>query len=192
MLEDARVGFWATVVADGRVTARYRGEHHEFRSRPDALVQLVRLAWITDSFFAQLCYRAEMALRASRVPLLPSVLHRLAITTGQISIGPKAVVRPGIYIPHGQVVVDGLTYVGEEVVLRPFVTLGLRDGSIIGPRLEARARIGTGAKLFGPVTVGYHAQVGANAVVLVNVPAHRSAVGVPARVLPEKRTSDPA
>ena len=185
LVEEARVGFWAAVVADARITAQYRGEHHEFGSRLDALVQVVRLAWITDSFFAQLCYRAEAACRSGRIPLIPAVLHRMAITSGQISIGPKAVIRPGIYIPHGQVVVDGLTYVGEGVVLRPFVTLGLKDGSIFGPYLRRRVRIGTGAKVFGPITIGYNARVGANAVVIEDVPARRRAVGIPARLLPE-------
>ena len=99
--------------------------------------------------------------------------------TGQIAIGPHAVIRPGVYIPHGQVVIDGLTHVGEEVVLRPFVTLGLVDGYVFGPNLAKRVRIGTGAKVFGPIKLGYNARVGANAVVIRDVPADRRAVGCP-------------
>lgn len=175
--------FWEAVRADTEVTARFRGEHHEFRSDLDAAVQALRLAWITDSFFAQCCYRAKVACRRAGIPLLPAVFHRLAIVTGQISIGDLAVIRPGVYVPHGQVVIDGLTLVEEGAVLRPFVTLGLRDGHIFGPVIGARARIGTGAKVFGPVTVGARANIGANAVVRADVPEGATAVGVPARVI---------
>lgn len=185
LLAGEQPGFWTSVRADAEVTARFRGEHHEFRSGLDALVQVARLAWITDAFFAQVCFRARVACRQARIPLLPAVLHRLAVITGQVAIGDYAVVRPGLYLPHGQVVVDGLTLVGEGVVLRPFVTLGLVDGHIFGPVIGDHARIGTGAKVVGPVRVGERANVGANAVVIADVPDGATAVGVPARVLPQ-------
>lgn len=185
-LAEAQPRFWAAAVADARITARFRGEHHTFGSRGDALGQIARLAWVTDSFFAQLCYRAAVHCRVRRVPVLPSVLHHLAVTTAQINIGPKVVVGPGVYIPHGQVVIDGLTALGDGVVLRPFVTIGLKDGWVVGPRIGARTRVGTGAKVFGPVVIGHDVQVGANAVVVSDVPARRRAVGVPARVLPAR------
>lgn len=185
-LNEEQPGFRAAVLADTRITAEYRGEHHQFRSRLEAVAQAVRLAWVTDSFGAQVCYRAKVACRTRGVPVAPAILHRLAISLGQISIGDRAVVRPGVYIPHGQVVIDGLTFVDTRVVLRPFVTLGLRDGHIFGPHIAARARIGTGAKVFGPVRIGAHARIGANAVVIRNVPEGRRAVGVPARILPSE------
>lgn len=126
-------GFREAVVADARITARYRGEHEDFRSGWEAALQVTRLCLITDSFFAQVCYRAKVACRSRGVVIVPSILHRLAIITGQVSIGDKVVLRPGIYLPHGQVVIDGLVLVEEGVVLRPFVTLGLSDGSLYGP-----------------------------------------------------------
>lgn len=177
-------GFVVAVVADARVAARFRGEHHEFRSTLDGLIQAVRLAVVTDSFFALCCYRAKAACQGRNIPVLPPLLQRLAVVSSQISIGDLVVIQPGIYIPHGQVVVDGLTSLGEGVVLRPFVTLGLRDGDVRGPVVEARVKIGTGAKVFGPVTLGAGAEIGANAVVNRDVPAGATAVGVPARVLP--------
>lgn len=178
--------FRTAVLADTRITAEYRGEHHRFRSRFDAWAQAVRLVWVTDSFGGQVCYRAKVACRSRGVPIAPAVFHRLAISLGQISIGDQAVVRPGVYIPHGQVVIDGLTFVDTRVVLRPFVTLGLRDGHIVGPRIGARTRIGTGAKVFGPVRVGADSRIGANAVVNRDVPTRRRVVGVPARVLSDE------
>jgi serine O-acetyltransferase len=175
--------FTTAVAADARIAAAKRGERYHFRSRADTAVQVLRLVIVTDSFFAQCCYRAKARSQAVGIPLLPRVLHRLAIMTGQICIGDPVIVRPGVYIPHGQVVVDGLVKVERGVVLSPFVTLGLKGGNVIGPTIGARAYIGTGAKVIGPVQVGADARIGANAVVLEDVPAGATAVGVPARVV---------
>lgn len=92
-------GFREAVVADARFTARYRGERHEFRSRADTVVQLLRLAWVTDSFGAQLCYRAKVACRVRGIPVAPRVLHHLAIRQAQVNIGDQVVVRPGSTCP---------------------------------------------------------------------------------------------
>lgn len=173
--------FRAAVVADAEITARYRGEHHEFRSRLDAAVQVARLAWVTEAFFAQLCYRAKVACRARRIPVVPTLLHHLSVITGQVTIGDRAVLGAGVYLPHGQVVIDGITLVESGAVIRPFVTIGLIDGQPLGPHIGARTRIGTGAKVFGPVQVGADVQIGANAVVNADVPAGATVVGAPAR-----------
>ena len=174
-------GFVEAVLADTRTTAAYRGDRYEFDSHLDAWVQAIRLAFVSDSFLAQICYRAKAACQARRIPIAPPILHRLAIVTGQICIGDPVVVRPGVYIPHGQVVVDGVVEVGDGVVLFPFVTVGLVAGNMQGPTLGSRSVIGSGARVVGPVRVGEGARVGANSVVLADVPAHTTVVGVPAR-----------
>jgi serine O-acetyltransferase len=174
--------FTAAVVADARVTAARRGDRHEFTSRLDAATQAVRLALVTDAFFALCCYRAKAHCQALGIPFLPRLLHRLAVVTGQISIGDPVVVHPGLYVPHGQVVIDGMVEIGERVELSPFVTIGLRTGSVLGPTIGSRASIGTGAKLLGPIRVGSGARIGANAVVLCDVPDGATVVGVPGRV----------
>jgi serine O-acetyltransferase len=178
----AQPRFWLAVHADAQIAARFRGERTRFRGRLDAVIQVMRLCWQTESFFALVCYRARVALRLRGVVVVPGLLHHLSVMSGQLSIGDYAVLRPGIYLPHGQVVIDGLTLVGSGTVLRPFVTLGLVDGHPMGPRLGDRVRVGTGAKVLGPVTVGSDVQIGANAVVLDDVPDGATAVGVPARV----------
>jgi serine O-acetyltransferase len=61
------------------------------------------------------------------------------------------------------------------------VTIGLRAGNFAGPVLQENVNVGTGAKLIGPVTVGAGATIGANAVVLSDVPAGATVVGAPAR-----------
>jgi serine O-acetyltransferase len=174
---------WEALVEDARVAARYRGERHQFHSRPDAVRQMVRLALVSDAFLAQALYRAKARLQTRGIPLLPRLLHRLAMMTGQVAIGDPVIVEPGVYIAHGQVVIDGLCEIATGVVIFPFVTIGLRAGDIRGPKVGEGASIGTGAKLIGPITVGAGARVGANAVVVDDVPPDTTVVGSPARVV---------
>jgi serine O-acetyltransferase len=171
----------AALVADARITATLRGERAEFRSRLDAAVQIARLAWVSDAFLAQALYRAKARLQARGVPVLPRLAHRLAMATAQVSIGDPVVVAPGVYVIHGQVVIDGLVEIGEGAVIAPFVTIGLRSGDVRGATIEPGVSIGTGAKVIGPVRIGAGATVGANAVVVDDVPPGATVVGAPAR-----------
>lgn len=173
--------FRKAVLADARVTAERRGERSEFRSPVDTIVQVARLAVQSDAYLAQVCYRAKVALQVKRIPLLPRIMHRLAMATAQVSIGDPVVVEAGVYFPHGQVVIDGLVTVGSGTAISPWVTVGLLLGDITGPTIGRNVRIGTGAKVLGAVTVGTGARIGANAVVLEDVAAGATAVGIPAR-----------
>jgi serine O-acetyltransferase len=179
-------GFRAAVLADARITAHHRGERHEFRSPLDAAIQIVRLMWVSDAFLGHALYRLKARLQALGVPVLPRLAHRLAMTIAQISIGDPVVMHPGVYIIHGQVVIDGLVEVGPGAVIGPFVTVGLRAGNVVGATIETSVTIGTGAKLIGPVHVGERARIGANAVVVEDVPAGATVVGVPARLVGER------
>ncbi len=176
--------FGAAVLEDARVTARRRGERSEYRNTADAVVQVIRLAFVTESFLGQICYRAKARCQTLRIPVLPRLFQHVAVTHGGICIGDPVVVQPGVHIPHGHVVVNGGVEIGRGVVLSPFTTLGLVSTSFGGPTIEPMASIGTGAKVLGPVTVGARAKVGANAVVLADVPPGATAVGAPARIIP--------
>lgn len=173
--------FIEALVADAKATALHRGERHEFRSHLDHAIQILRLAWQSDAFLAQALYRAKARMQALGIPILPRIAHRLAMITGQVAIGDPVIIHPGIYLLHGQVVIDGLTEVHSGVTIAPFVTLGLRHGEIVGPTIGPHAQIGSGAKVVGRVTVGARAQIGANAVVLEDVPEGATVVGVPAK-----------
>jgi serine O-acetyltransferase len=191
---DARKAFWKTLrsrhpplrealAADARLTAMYRSERHEFRSRLDLALQCVRLAWVSDAFLAQGCYRLKARLQALGVPLLPRLAHRVAMVVAQVSIGDPVVVHPGVYILHGQIVADGLVEIHSGVTIAPFVTIGLRAGNAQGATIERDVSIGTGAKVIGPVRIGAGATIGANAVVVDDVPAGATVLGVPGRPL---------
>jgi serine O-acetyltransferase len=176
-------GLREAVVADARITARHRFERHDFHGGLDTVFQIVRLMWVSDAFLAHALYRLKAALQRRGVPLLPRLAHKLAMLTAQVSIGDPVVMEPGVYVVHGQVVIDGLTEVKRGAVISPWVTIGLRGGELAGPTIGPNASVGTGAKVLGSVDVGAGARIGANAVVVDDVPAGATAVGIPARTL---------
>jgi serine O-acetyltransferase len=182
--------FRAAVLADARITAHHRGERHEFRSGLDAAVQVLRLMWVSDAFLGHAFYRLKARLQALGVPVLPRLAHRLAMAVAQISIGDPVVMHPGVYIIHGQIVIDGLVEIRQGAVIGPFVTVGLRAGNVVGATIETSVTIGTGAKLIGPVRIGERARIGANAVVVDDVPPGDTVVGVPARSVGERSASN--
>jgi serine O-acetyltransferase len=173
--------FREALVADARVTARYRGERWEFRSGLDAALQIIRLCWSSDAFLAHALYRAKARMQALGVPLLPRLAHKLAITIADVSVGDPVVMHPGVYIIHGQIVVDGMVEIHSGVTIAPWVTIGLRAGDYRAATIERDVSIGTGAKVIGGVTIGAGATVGANAVVVDDVPPGAVVVGAPAR-----------
>lgn len=173
--------FLRAVAADTRLTLLMRAETVP-AGRAGLLWQTLRLAFVSDASLAMVLYRARAAMRRRRVPVLPPILHRLSMMTAQVCIGDPVVVEPGIYVAHGQIVIDGLTRVRSGAVLFPWITIGLIAGEFNGPTIGKNVHVGTGAKVLGPITLAQGARVGANAVVLTDVPARGVAVGVPAKV----------
>jgi serine O-acetyltransferase len=173
--------FIKTVLEDARVAALFQGEPWEYRSRGNAVLHVLKLAWKSDAFAAHVLYRAKASMQARGIPVLPRIAHRLAMVIGQVTIGDPVVMHPGVYILHGQIVIDGITEIRHGVTIAPFVTIGLRAGDVVGPTVEPNVHIGSGAKVLGRITVGTGAQIGANAVVLEDVPEGATVVGVPAK-----------
>jgi serine O-acetyltransferase len=169
------------IVRDAEVTRFHSGDGTPFRSRPHALLEIVRLSWSSDAFLAQALYRVQTRLHARRIPVLAAVAHRLAIVLGQIAIDDSVVIEAGVSISHGQVVIGGVTTIAEGTLIAPFVSIGLVSGSFAGPTIERGVRVGTGARVLGPVRVGEGATIGANAVVLDDVAPGATVVGAPAR-----------
>ncbi len=129
---------------------------------------------------------AVILLRLSRhlpgaLAIFPDVLMRL-ICGAEI---PRSVkVGPGLRLPHGGrgVVVHWKSSIGADVTIYHGVTLGVSGPSQGAPVLRDRVYVGTGACILGGVTVESDAKIGANSVVLDDVPTVATAVGVPASV----------
>ncbi|MGC5628757.1 serine O-acetyltransferase EpsC [Georgenia sp. Z1344] len=130
-----------------------------------------------------------------RLRLPARLLSQAARALTGIEIHPGAVIGRRMFIDHGMGVVIGETAeVGEDVVIFHGTTLGgvsMSKGKR-HPTVGDRVTIGAGAKVLGPVTLGADARVGANAVVVKDVGAGRSAVGVPAKELAPKPPAEEA
>ncbi len=131
---------------------------------------------------AILSHRVAHALHDSGVPLLPRVLANASRVATGVEIHPAARIGNDFFIDHGSGVVIGETAeIGCCVTMYQGVTLG-GTGFQRGkrhPTVEDNVTIGSGAKLLGPITVGHGAKVGANTVVIGDVPANSTVVGNP-------------
>jgi serine O-acetyltransferase len=131
---------------------------------------------------ALLAHRVAHAMWESRVPLAPRVIAYTSRAVTGVEIHPAAQIGTDFFIDHGSGVVIGETAeIGDRVTLYQGVTLG-GTGFARGkrhPTLEDNVTVGSGAKLLGPVTVGRNAKVGANTVVVEDIPAETTVVGNP-------------
>ena len=75
--------------------------------------------------------------------MLPRLAHRLAMAIAQVSIGDPVSSHPGVYIVHGQVVLDGLVEIHTGATIAPWVTIGLRAGDV--QRRDDRAQTSASA-----------------------------------------------
>ena len=148
-----------------------------------------------SKFEIWLTYSGVHALSAHRVAnffyrihlkLLARIVSQWSKFCTGIEIHPAAKIAPGVFIDHGEGVVIGETAeVAEGCVLYQGVTLGGtgKESGKRHPTLEKNVMVSAGAKVLGSITLHEGAKVGAGAVVLKDVPAFATVVGVPARVV---------
>jgi serine O-acetyltransferase len=138
---------------------------------------------------ATVLYRISHALFLARVPLLPGMLFRWNITLHGFDCPPSVVIGPGLYVPHPVGTVITAKSIGANVTLVSAITIGMRGDSGF-PTIEDGVYVGCGARILGGITIGSEAQIGANAVVIKDVPSGAIAVGVPAQIkLREAKTA---
>jgi serine O-acetyltransferase len=131
---------------------------------------------------ALLGYRVAHAMYVSGVPVLPRLISMVMRMITGIEVHPAAKIGEGLFIDHGAGVVIGETAdIGDNVTLYQGVTLG-GTGFASGkrhPTVQDNVTIGSGAKLLGPITIGHGAKIGANSVVITDVPPNSTVVGNP-------------
>jgi serine O-acetyltransferase len=157
--------------------------------------------WTRHGFWVLVVYRFgrwrySVRPRLLRLPL--SLLYKVLKFWADCLLGAEipceTIIGHRLVIEHtGAIVVSGDAIFGDDCVLRNGVTVGLRNRNLRGsPRIGNRVDIGAGAKLLGPIVIGDDVAIGANAVVLADVPSNSIAVGIPARVLPRKQVAENA
>ncbi|HEV3112081.1 MAG TPA: hypothetical protein VGY99_16465 [Candidatus Binataceae bacterium] len=135
-------------------------------------------------------WRYTINNRFLRLPFsgIYKVLKLLSQIVTGIDLPCEVVIGRRFRIEHfGDIIISGDTQFGDDVVLRNGVTVGLRHTGHRGaPRIGNRVDIGAGAKILGVISIGDDVAIGANAVVLTDIPPNSIAVGVPARIIPRK------
>jgi len=136
-------------------------------------------------------WRMNVQPKLLRAPLsiLYRMLYRKVRNTYGIDLPYSVKLGRRVVIEHqGAIIIHGDCVIGDDSIIRQGVTLGNRylDRPLDAPRLGQRVNVGAGAKILGGVSIGDDATIGANAVVLKDIPAGQTAVGIPAKILAPK------
>ena len=154
--------------------------------RDPAATSTLEVVLFYPGFHARLAHRLAHALHRRGLPLVPrGIMHVVRFITG-IEIHPGATIGPRFVIDHGMGIVIGeTTEIGPDVTLYQGVTLGgtstrrtKRHPTLVGSNV-----VGAGAKVIGAVEIGENARIGAGSVVITNVPAMATVVGVPGHIV---------
>ncbi len=165
---------------------RFREDIAVIREKDPAARSILEIVLLYNGFKAVRLYRkANWCYRHGLKFLARAISQRCVWLTG-IEIHPAATIGRRLFIDHGTGVVIGETaIIGDDCTLYQGVTLG-GTGKDVGkrhPTLRNGVMVGAGAKVLGPIEIGDHARIAAGAVVLADIPANATAVGVPARVV---------
>lgn len=165
---------------------KFKHEVLAIYDRDPAASNIVEVAFCYSGLHAVVIYRMANYLLKMKFPLLPRVLSQLGRFLTGIEIHPGAQIGRGLFIDHGMgVVVGETTIIGDNVTLFQGVTLG-GTGKEKGkrhPTIGSNVVIGAGAKVLGNVNIGDGVNIGANAVVIKDVPNNATVVGVPGRIV---------
>jgi serine O-acetyltransferase len=171
------------VMSDLRAKARWSYERDDWRGLVQALA--------ADGTPAMFWYRAMQWARRHRLVPLEFLFNKINTTCCNCIIGRGADFGPGFVLIHSTgVVINGQVTGGSGVHIEHQVTIGAEARR--SPRIGNGVFIGAGAKIVGPVVIGDHARVGANAVVVRDVPAYATVVGVPAKVVRQRSAAGAA
>lgn len=131
---------------------------------------------------ATLLHRVAHWSRVRGIPVVPLVLSQLNTALHGLELSPSVPIGPGLYLPHTVGSVINAKRIGANVTLQGGITIGLRT-ELGFPEIGDNVTIAAGARVLGLIVVGDGAVIGANAVVVKDVPARATMVGIPARPL---------
>ena len=163
-------------------------------------LRVAREGLLSLGFWALQVYRFghwRYSFESKIIRLILGALHlflaKMAEMFCGVTIGVSAKIGRRLIIEHsGAIVVHGCAQIGDDCIIRQGVTIGNRhiNNPLAAPVIGNRVNIGAGAKILGAVHIGDDAEIGANAVVIKDVPAGAIAVGVPARILLRKQDQE--
>jgi len=175
------------------VIAKLREDFKAVFERDPAVRSVFEIIFCYPGFHALLFYRLAHILWNYKLYFLGRFISHLGRFFTGIEIHPGAKIGKGFFIDHGMGVVIGeTTEIGDNVTLYHGVTLGGTTWAKEKrhPTLADNVVIGSGAKILGPFMVGENAKVGSNSVVVKEVPANATVVGIPGKVVVEADSKD--
>ena len=168
------------------VEEEIRADIESVKQRDPAAKNGVEILLLYSGVHAIFAYRVSHKLYLGKHYFSARLVSQLAKFFTGIEIHPGATIGKGLFIDHGTGVVIGETAeIGDNCTLYQGVTLG-GTGKDVGkrhPTLGNNVMVGAGAKVLGPFKIGDNAKIASNAVVLEEIPADSTAVGIPARVV---------
>jgi serine O-acetyltransferase len=133
-------------------------------------------------------YKSAHSMYKMKIPILPSLMKGIIRFCFCAVIPPELEVGQNVLFAYNGlgIVIHPRCKIGDNVIIGANVTIGGRGGPGV-PIIGNNVLLGTGAKILGGIRIGDNARVGANAVVLTDVPENATAVGVPARIISKKK-----
>ena len=130
-------------------------------------------------------YRLSHFFYIKKIPLLPKIIQFVIFIFYNSSIPYQAVIGKGTVFAYGGigVIIHKKAIIGENVIIGSSVVIGGKKGHSVLPKIGNNVYISTGSKILGNVEIGDNAIIGANAVVLIDIPNNATAVGIPAKIL---------
>ncbi len=163
----------------------FTDEIRTVKERDPAAKSVLEVLLLYPGLHALVIYRVAHQLWQWKIPIVPRWLSQTARFWTGIELHPGAVIGHNLFIDHGMGVVVGETaIIGNNVLLYQGVTLG-GTGKETGkrhPTIGDNVVVGTGAKVLGNIMIGGNSYIGANAVVIRDVPPNSTVVGIPGRV----------
>ena len=156
------------------------------KERDPAARGLLEIIFCYPGFQALVAHRISHTLWNLKLPLIPRLLSQITRFLTGVEIHPGAKIGKAVFIDHGMGVVIGETSeIGNRCLLYQGVTLGGtgKENGKRHPTLEANVVIGAGAKVLGAIIVGTNTRIGAGSVVVRDVEADSTVVGIPGRVV---------
>lgn len=151
---------------------------------------VLEVIFLYQGFHVLLAYRVAHKLLKWKIPFIPRMISQIARFLTGIEIHPGAKIGKRFFIDHGMGVVIGeTTIIGDDVLIYQGVTLG-GTGKDLGkrhPTIGNFVTLGAGAKVLGNIEIGDYSSIGAGSVVIDNVPEHCTVVGIPGRIVKQKK-----
>jgi len=160
------------------------------KEKDAAAKSVIEVIFLYQGFHVLLAHRIAHKLLKWGIPFIPRLISQIARFLTGIEIHPGATIGKRFFIDHGMGVVIGeTTIIGDDVLIYQGVTLGGtgKDKGKRHPTLGNFVTVGAGAKILGNIEIGDNSSIGAGSVVIKNVPENCTVVGIPGRIVKQRK-----